>query len=453
MEPLTYARAQMGLSLAFHIVFAAVGVALPALLVIAEVAWRRTRDPDYLELAKRLAKGTGILFAVGAVSGTVLSFELGLLWPRFMGAFGEAIGLPFALEGFAFFTEAIFLGIYLYGRGRVSDRFHLFSAVAVAASGAASAFFVTLVNAFMNDPAGVVETGGSAALGFAPLRAMWSPSWPTQTVHVLLSCYQATAWAMVGIHALFLLRDPRRGLHRKALGVALPLACVTALVQPLSGDRAAKHVALAQPAKLAAAEALMRTTRAAPLHVGGWADPATGELHGAVAIPRALSFLAHGDPDAMVIGLDQTPPEDRPPVAPTRQAFQVMVGAGTAMAGLGALAAALALRRRRRRRAGAEGPWPRALLLALVAASPLGFVALEAGWLVTEWGRQPWVVRGYLRTAEAVTSFPYKAAPFWLFTVVYVFLGVAVAYLLAKQIVAAHRAAGGAPEGAVAHAE
>jgi cytochrome d ubiquinol oxidase subunit I len=442
MDGLSYARAQMGVSLAFHIVFAAVGVALPVLLLIADLAWRKTRDPEYLELSKRLAKGTGILFAVGAVSGTVLSFELGLLWPGFMGAFGEAVGLPFALEGFAFFTEAIFLGIYLYGRGRVSERFHLFSVVAVAASGAVSAFFVTLVNAFMNDPLGIVETS-RGALTFEPLRAMWSPSWPTQTVHVLLASYQATAWAMVGIHALFLLRVPLRGLHRKALGIALPLACVTALVQPLSGDRSAKHLALAQPSKLAAAEALMRTTRAAPLHIGGWPDLATGEIRGAISVPGGLSFLAHGDREAMVIGLDQTPPADRPPVIATRTAFQVMVGAGTAMAGVAALAGVLALRRRRR---APNAPWPRGLLLALVAVSPLGFVALEAGWLVTEWGRQPWVVRGYLRTAEAVTSFPYKAAPFWLFSLVYLFLGVAVAYLLGKQMLHAHRAAG--PEAA-----
>jgi cytochrome d ubiquinol oxidase subunit I len=213
---------------------------------------------------------------------------------------------------------------------------------------------------------------------------------------------------------------------------------VTALLQPLSGDRSAKHVALAQPSKLAAAEALLRTTRAAPLHVGGWPDLATGEIRGAVTIPGGLSFLAHGDPDAIVIGLDQTPPADRPPVVATRTAFQVMVGAGTAVAGVAALAGLLALRRRRRRDA---GPWPRLALLAFVAVSPLGFVALEAGWLVTEWGRQPWVVRGYLRTADAVTSFPYKAAPFWLFTVVYLFLGFAVAYLLAKQMIAVHRAA------------
>jgi cytochrome bd ubiquinol oxidase subunit I len=443
MDPLTYARAQMGLSLAFHIVFAAVGVGLPALTVLCDLRWLRTRDPDYLVLAKRLAKGTGILFAVGAVSGTVLSFELGLLWPRFMGMFGEAIGLPFALEGFAFFTEAIFLGIYLYGRQRVSERFHLFSGVVVAVSGAASAFFVTLVNAFMSDPAGVVE-GRAGALTFEPLRAMWSPSWSHQAVHVLLSCYQATAWAMVGIHAFFLLRDPLRSLHRKALGIALPVACLTAIAQPISGDRSAKEIAVAQPSKLAAAEALLRTTRAAPLHVGGWPDLRTGEIRGAVRIPKGLSLLAHGDREAIVIGLDQTPRADWPPVVQTRTAFQVMVGAGSAMAAVAGLATLLALLRRRRR----DGrPWPRLFLWALVAAGPLGFVALEAGWLVTEWGRQPWVVRGYLRTAEAVTPFPYRAAPFWLFTLVYLFLGAAVAYLLAKQIAATHRAAGGGGAG------
>lgn len=442
VEPLTYARAQMGMSLAFHIVFAAVGVALPMLMVLSDLRWRKTRDPEYLELSKRLAKGTGILFAVGAVSGTVLSFELGLLWPKFMGTFGEAIGLPFALEGFAFFTEAIFLGIYLYGRGRVSERLHLFSGVAVAVSGALSAFFVTLVNAFMNDPAGVLE-GRGGAMTFEPLRAMFSPSWAVQGVHVIVSCYQATAWAMVGIHAFFLLRDPLRTFHRKALGIALPVACLAAVIQPLSGDRSAKHLALAQPTKLAAAEALFRTERAAPLHVGGWPDVETQEIRGAIPIPFGLSFLAHGDPKSVVIGLDQTPRDEWPNVVATRTAFQVMVGAGTAMAGIAGLVGLLALRRRKRGEVGA--PWPRPLLWALVAAGPLGFVALEAGWMVTEWGRQPWVVHGLLRTADAVTTFPYKAAPFWLFTVVYLFLGVVVAYLLGKQILASHAPA---PEGA-----
>jgi cytochrome d ubiquinol oxidase subunit I len=423
-NPLDYARAQMGTSLAFHIVFAAVGVALPVFMVIADLLHRRTADPDYLQLSKRLAKGTSILFAVGAVSGTVLSFELGLLWPRFMGTFGEAIGLPFALEGIAFFTEAIFLGIYLYGRGRVSPNVHLAAGIGVALSGAASAFFVTLVNAFMNGP----RLPGPD--GFDPLVAMWSPSWPYQTVHVLISCYQATAWAMVGIHALFLLRASSRALHRKALALALPVACVTALLQPLSGDRSAKHLATAQPLKLAAAEAHLRTEPRAALHIGGVPDLATGEFHGAIALPGGLSFLAFGDLDATVTGLEAFPRAEWPPVIAVRTAFQVMVGAGTAMAALGL---ALLIWRWRRRR------WPdsRLWLLMMTAAGPLGFVSLEAGWLVTEWGRQPWVVRGALRTADAVTDFPYKAAPFWLFTVVYVLLGAAVAYLLWRQLLVA----------------
>jgi cytochrome d ubiquinol oxidase subunit I len=408
IAPLTYARAQMGISLAFHIVFAAIGVALPGLMVASDVLHLRTGDPDYLALSKRL----------------------GLLWPRFMGTFGEAVGLPFALEGFAFFTEAIFLGIYLYGRDKVPARLHLLSGVAVAVSGAASALFVTLVNAFMNGPAGVARAAGPGGrLAFDPLAAMTSPSWPYQAAHVLIASYQATAWAMVGIHALFLLRDRGRALHRKALGIALPVACLTALVQPLSGDRSAKHLAVAQPVKLAAVEAHLHTERRAPLHVGGVPDLATGDFHGAIAIPGGLSFLAFGDRDAVVRGLEEFPRADWPPVVAVRTSFQVMVGAGTAMALLALAVGAAALRRRRL-------PDGQGWLVTLAAAGPLGIIALEAGWLVTEWGRQPWIVRGFMRTADAVTDFPYKAAPFWLFTAVYLFLGLAVAYLLGRQIAA-----------------
>ena len=425
----------MGLSLAFHIVFAAMGIALPLLMVIADVLYLRTRDRDYLTLSKMLAKGTGILFAVGAVSGTVLSFELGLLWPAFMGTFGPVIGLPFALEGFAFFTEAIFLGIYLYGRGKVSERFHLFAGIVVAASGAASAFFVTLVNAFMNLPAGLRFDAAGHLAGFDPIAAMWSPPWRHQVIHVLIASYQATAFAMVAIHAALLLRDRARGLHRKALAIALSLAGLTALAQPLSGDLSAKAIAHQQPIKLAAAEAHFKTGARAPLQVGGLADADTGRVDGAISIPGGLSFLAYGDVDAPVTGLDAFPRADWPPVRELHLAFDAMVGTGTAMAGIAVLAAVLVLRRRRL-------PDDRWFLWLLVASGPLGLVALEAGWLVTEWGRQPWIVHGALRTADAVTSFPYKAAPFWLFTLTYLFLGVVVGYLLWRQIVASHHLPG-----------
>ncbi|HYX91682.1 MAG TPA: cytochrome ubiquinol oxidase subunit I [Myxococcaceae bacterium] len=428
MEPLHYARAQMGLSLAFHIVFAAAGIALPVLLVASDVLYRRTGDRDYLELSKRLAKGTAVLFAVGAVSGTVLSFELGLLWPRFMDTFGEVVGLPFALEGYAFFTEAIFLGIYLYGRDRVSPGLHLAAGIAVALSGAASAFFVTLVNEIMNQPRGFVWEGGRV-LDVHPIAAMFGAPWIEQVAHVLISSYQSTAFAMAGIHAWALLRHGASGFHRKAFGLALGMACVTALVQPFSGDRSAKAVARYQPTKLAALEAQFRTERGAPLHIGGLPDEESQTVPYAIAIPGVLSFLAFGRLDAEVKGLDAAPRDEWPPVAPTHISFQVMVGSGVLMALLAVLAILLALRR-------SGVPTPRWFLLVMVAASPLGVIAMEAGWFVTELGRQPWVVRGVMRTAEAVTPFPYLPVPFWIFTVVYLFLAAAVVLLLRSQVAA-----------------
>jgi cytochrome d ubiquinol oxidase subunit I len=429
MTELAFARAQMGLSLAFHIVFAAVGVALPVLMVISDVRWLRTRDPEYLALSRKLAKGTGVLFAVGAVSGTVLSFELGLLWPAFMERFGPAIGLPFSLEGFAFFTEAIFLGIYLYGREKVTPTVHLLCGVAVAVSGAASAFFVTLVNAFMNNPAGLTAAGAD------PIAAMWSPSWKTQVVHVLLSCYEATAFAMAGIHAAILLRHPESTLHRKALGIALPVACLAGLLQPISGDFSAKHLATDQPIKLAAAEGHFRTEARAPLRIGGWPDEERRETSHALELPGGLSFLAFGRFDAVVRGLEDFPRHEWPPVARTHLSFQIMVGAGTALAGLSLLALVLFLRHRRL-------PTARPFLWALALAGPLGFVALEAGWLVTEWGRQPWVVRGQMLTAQAVTPFRPMAVPFITFSLVYLLLGAIVVYLLYRQVRASAGGAG-----------
>lgn len=412
----------MGLSLAFHMVFAAAGIALPALMVISDVLHRRTGEADYLELSRRLAKGTAVLFAVGAVSGTVLSFELGLLWPKFMGSFGELVGLPFALEGYAFFLEAIFLGIYLYGRERVSPRLHLLSGVAVAVSGAASAFFVTLVNAFMNHPVGFRLEGG-IPVDIDPMAAMFSPSWATQVPHTLLSCYQAVGFAMAGIHAWMLLRYPGRSFHRRALGIALALGGVAALLQPLSGDRSAKHIAEQQPVKLAALEAHFETARGAPIRLGGNIDLERGETHGGIEVPGALSFLAFGRPNAEVKGLREFPRDEWPDVKAIHLFFQLMVGCGGVMAAVAAWAGVLAWRRR-------GVPEGRMFLRGVLAASPLGLVAMEAGWMVTELGRQPWVVRGALRTSEAVTPFPHLAAPFWLFAGVYLFLGAVVVYLL-----------------------
>ncbi len=420
----------MALSLAFHIVFAAVGVALPALMVVAEALHRRTGDGVYLELARRWAKGTAILFAVGAVSGTVLSFELGLLWPRFMAFAGGIIGMPFSLEGFAFFTEAIFLGIYLYGWERVSARAHLLSGVVVAISGAFSALFVVLANAWMNAPAGFRMVDGAPA-DVRPLAAMFSPGWAVEVGHVLLSSYLATAAAMAAVHALLLLRSPRSRLHRAALGIAMAFVVPAALAQPISGDASARAVAVRQPAKLAALEGQFRTERGAPLRVGGWPDPAAGTTRYALEIPDGLSLLAFHDPHAQVRGLDSFPPADRPEPRVVHVAFQVMVGCGSLLALVALWWCALWIHRRRRPAA----PPPqdhRALLAAVAVCGPLGFLAIEAGWAVTEVGRQPWIVYGVVRTAEAVTPMTGLATPFALVGVVYGVLGMVVAVLLGR---------------------
>jgi cytochrome bd ubiquinol oxidase subunit I len=425
MDDLLWARWLFGTSLVFHIVFAAVGVAMPLMMVAAEWRWRRTGDAAWGELARRWAKGTAILFAVGAVSGTVISFELGLLWPAFMRFAGAIIGMPFSLEGFAFFTEAIFLGIYLYGWERVSPRLHLASGLAVASSGAASAFFVTLANGWMNRPSGFSLAGG--ALEVDPFAAMFSPGWAVQVVHVLLSCYAAAGFAVAGIHAFLLRREPGNRFHRAALGAALAVGGVAALLQPISGDFSARLAARDQPAKLAALEGQFRTERGAPLRLGGIPDVRAGETRWALEIPRGLSLLAFHDPGAEVRGLEAFPRDQWPNPLLVHLSFQVMVAAGSAMALVALWGLVLAWRRR-------EVPTGRGFLLAVALAGPLGFVALEAGWLTTEWGRQPFSVQGVMRTAASVTPVTGLAVPFWLFTALYLFLGAVTVALLRRQI-------------------
>ena len=427
MSDLIAARAQMAMSLAFHIIFAVVGVAMPVLMVIAERRWQTSGDRIYLELAKRWAKGTAILFAVGAVSGTVLSFELGLLWPRFMEYAGAIIGMPFSLEGFAFFTEAIFLGVYLYGWDRISPRAHLFAGAMVAISGTASAVFVVMANAWMNSPTGFDLVDGTPT-NIDPIAAMLNPASFPQALHMTLAAFAATGLAVAGIHAFLLLRRPNDPFHRRALGIALVVGVPAALLQPLSGDISARYVAKWQPAKLAAMEGHFVTERGASLSIGGIPDEETRTTQWAIRIPRALSLLAFHDPDAEVKGLDAFPESDWPPVLIVHLAFQVMVGLGTAMAVVSLWAVLI---RWRRRELSAE----RNFLRAVVAVAPMGFVAIEAGWVVTEVGRQPWIVYNLFRTADAVTPMPGLVYPFALFTVIYIFLALVVVWLLYRQIV------------------
>jgi cytochrome bd ubiquinol oxidase subunit I len=428
MTDLLAARLDMALSLGFHIVFAAVGIAMPLFMAVSEARWLRSRDPIDLALTKRWLKGTAILFAIGAVSGTVLSFQLGLLWPRFMQWAGPIIGMPFSLEGFAFFLEAIFIGIYLYAWNRVRPWVHWLAGVVVAASGALSGIFVVTANAWMNTPAGFRMEGGRV-VDVDPIAAMMNPAALQQTIHMTIAAYQAVAFASAGIHAWALLRDPANEFHRRALAIVLPIGMVCAVLQPLSGDFSAKNVAEYQPAKLAAMEGLWETQRRAPLVIGGIPDERTETTRWAIELPGALSFLAFGDFDAEVKGLKEWPPEDRPPVLIVHLAFQLMVACGLAMLAVSVFAAFRWWRRR-------TLPVEKGLLRLLVLVSPLGFVAIESGWVVTEVGRQPWIVYGIMRTADAVTPMPGLVVPLTVTAFIYVLLAAILIALLRSQVFA-----------------
>ena len=430
MEDLLAARSQMAMSLAFHIIFAAIGIAMPLLMIIAEWKWLRSKDDVYLTLAKRWAKGTAILFAVGAVSGTVLSFELGLLWPGFMGYAGSIIGMPFSLEGFAFFTEAIFLGIYLYGWTRVPPRAHLFAGVMVAVSGALSGIFVVIANAWMNAPTGFRLVDGKP-VDIDPIAAMMNPAAFSQTLHMTLAAYAATGFAVAGIHAFMLARNRESRFHRAALAIALVVGGVSAILQPISGDSVAKSVARTQPVKLAAFEGQFQTEQGAGFRIGGIPDESAGVTRYAIEIPYLLSFLAYGDPHAEVKGLNEFPADRRPPVAIVHISFQIMVGCGVAMM-LVALWAAWRYLRGRRKQMWLDST---SFLRVLVIAAPLGFIAIETGWVVTEVGRQPWIIYGVMRTSEAVTPMPGLVVPFVTFTVLYFFLAAITVWLLFRQVI------------------
>jgi cytochrome d ubiquinol oxidase subunit I len=427
MSDLIAARSQMAMSLAFHIVFAAVGIAMPLLMAMAEWRWLRTGDGVYLELAKRWAKGTAIMFAVGAVSGTVLSFELGLLWPEFMHHAGAIIGMPFSLEGFAFFFEAIFLGIYLYGWDRVPPRIHWITGVLVFIGGTFSGIFVMSANAWMNTPAGFRVVDGEL-VDIEPFKAMFNPGYAVQATHMLVAVFLAVGFAIAAIHAVGLLRHRESRFHRKAFVLAFGMGTVAALLQPISGDFSARMVAEVQPVKLAAMEGQWETERGAALRIGGWPDEETETTRWSIEIPKALSLLAHHDPDAEIVGLKAVPASERPPVAIVHVAFQIMVGCGFALLGVGLLGAFLAWRGR----PVLEMPW---FLKLVVLVGPLGFIAIEAGWTVTEVGRQPWIIQGVMKTAESVTPMPNLIVPFLGFTALYIVLGLMVILLLRRTVI------------------
>jgi cytochrome d ubiquinol oxidase subunit I len=426
MDDLVAARMQMAMSLGFHIIFSCIGMTMPVLMAFSEWRWLRTRKQVYLDITKAWSKGVAIFFAVGAVSGTVLSFELGLLWPGFMKHAGPIIGMPFSWEGTAFFVEAIALGIFLYGWNRLNKWAHWISGVVVGISGVMSGIFVVAANAWMNSPAGFDWVNGKAE-NIDPVKAMFNDAWLSQSIHMTLAAFVATSFAVAGVHAFLLIKNRKNAFHHQAVRTALIFGAVAAILQPISGDFSAKDVAKRQPSKLAAMEALYKTSKPASLVIGGLPNDKEQRVDYAIHIPKALSYLAHGDFNAEVTGLDKFAADQRPPVLITHIAFQVMVACGSILALAGILYLVFSYK------------WRHILfkkwwLTFIALTTPLGFIAVEAGWTVTEVGRQPWIIFGVMRTKDAVSVMPGLQYSFFLITGVYLLLTFILVWLMKRQI-------------------
>jgi cytochrome d ubiquinol oxidase subunit I len=417
------ARQMQALSFAVHIPLVCFGIALPAMILFAEWLYLRSGDELYRTLARRWTRVMAALFAVGVITGTILSFEMGLLWPQFTSTFGSVFGLGFAVEGFSFFIEAIFIGIYVYGWDRLSPRAHFLSGLPIAISGFSGSLMVIAVNAWMNHPSGFRMLAGKA-VDVHPLAALFGNSflWP-ELVHMYIAGYIVTGFLVAGAYAIGKLRGSWGRYERTALAIPLTIAALASPVQVLVGDWAARDVATQQPVKLAALEGLAKTTKGAPEHLLGWY--ADEQVKYGIAIPKLLSLLAFHNPEATVTGLDTVPRDRRPPINVVRIAFQTMVGIGTLLALLGVILLVVRIRRKRL----PESPW---FYRAVALAGPAALVALIAGWVTTEVGRQPWVVYHVMLTSQAVTGAGGIVVGYSTLALVYLGVACAVVWILRR---------------------
>ena len=424
LDELIAARYQMALSLGFHIVLSCFGVAFPTMIYVVHRRGLYRGDEVALTLARKWSKVAAVLFAVGAVSGTILSFEMGLLWPGMMETFGDVIGLPFALEGIAFFVEAVFIGIYLFGWDRLPPKVHLRTLIPIMVSGLFGTFCILAVNAWMNAPSGfrLVEdaSGTLRATDVDPLAAIFNGAlWP-QFVHMFVATYLVTGFVAAAVYAVGILRGRRDHAHRLGFIVPFAFATVAALMQPVIGHVAGMRLATDQPSKLAAMELAVETETNAPFIVGGVLID--GEVRGGLEIPGLGSLISRASTDRAVPGLNEFPVADQPPANVVHLSFQTMVASGFAMIGI-----ALWFWWKRRRSDPFESRW---LMRAAVAAGGLSLVALEAGWVTTEVGRQPWIVYGVMRVEDAVTENSGVWISLAAIVVIYTAMGVAAAKVL-----------------------
>ncbi|MDP9483797.1 MAG: cytochrome ubiquinol oxidase subunit I [Chloroflexota bacterium] len=431
------ARSQMAFTLGFHIVLACLGVGLPTVVLVANAIGLRRGDRAALLLAQRWSTVMAVTFAVGAVTGTVLSFEMGLLWPVLMGRFGGAFGIPFAIEGLFFFLEAIFIAIYIYGWRRLSPRAHLWSGIPVAVAGIGGTFSVVAANSWMNQPAGYVLGPDGRVASVAPLEVIFNRATFYEVPHMLLAAYMVTGFLLASVYAVGLLRGQTDRYVRLGFVIPFTIAAIAAPIQVTVGDFAARSVFVDQPAKFAAMELIMTTGPNQPATIGGIL--VDGEVVGGLEIPGLASWLAGFSTDTVITGFDRIPVDQRPPATIVHLAWDAMVGIGTALVLLGLWALVL----RRRHHDYATARW---FLRAAALAGIGAIVALEAGWIVTEVGRQPWVVHMVLRTSDAVTRAGGVPATFAAVVVLYTGLGIATLYALralARRWAQADAAAGG----------
>jgi cytochrome d ubiquinol oxidase subunit I len=418
---LAAARSQMAFTLGFHIVLASLGVAFPAIMLIANYRGLRRADADALLLARRWSKVVAVTFAVGAVTGTVLSFEFGLLWPEFTGTFGEVFGVLFAMEGIFFFLEAIFVAIYIFGWERLAPWTHFWAGVPIVVTGLGGAFSVVAVNAWMNQPQGFTMSGGKVT-DVDPLKVIFNPAVPYEVPHMILAAYIVTGFVVASVYAVGMLRGRRDRYHRLGLLIPLTVGAIATPIQFAVGDAAARAIAEDQPVKFAAMECVQQTSTHVTEYLGGRCTP--DGVKGGIGIPGLDSFLVGFSTDTQVTGLDSVPPNERPPAnTMLHWAFDAMVGICTALMALG-LWLAIAWWRRR------DIPRSAWFLRATAVSGAAAVVALECGWIVTEVGRQPWIVYRVMRTEDAVTQAGGVGITFAVVVLLYAALGAALVLVL-----------------------
>jgi cytochrome d ubiquinol oxidase subunit I len=423
-DAVLYSRILTFVTLAFHIIFATIGVGIPIMIGLAEWIGIKRNDPHYILLARRWARGFVITVAIGVVTGTAIGLQLSLLWPRFMQMAGQIIGLPLFMETFAFFFEAIFLGIYLYTWDRFKKQMHHFLLIIpVIVGSSASAFFITTVNAFMNSPQGFTMDG-RIITDIQPLAAMFNPATPTKVAHVLSSAYLTSAFILATIAAYSILRGRKHVYYKKALKLTMIASFVFALATALIGDLSGKYLAKYQPEKLAAAEWHFETTENAPLVLGGILTE-DNEVKYALEIPNALSILAHGNPNAEVKGLNDFPQEELPPLR-IHYYFDLMVGIGVYLLTIPFIFLVLSRFKK-------INPYRPILLWGIILGGPLAMLAIEFGWIFTEQGRQPWILVGYMKTSEGATTAENVDIMLYLFSALYILLGITVTKVLRKM--------------------